>query len=139
MYIEDLHPLTDAPAQARQLAVGWLEQGRPHAMGQVAPEVVEALRALSVNAWAAAESLGVHFCSLCAPGPAAVGRRELYIPGAGCVYVAPELLVHYIVDHGYAPPQEFCAAVLACPAMGSPAYFAALERALPVNRTRAWS
>jgi hypothetical protein len=49
--------------------------------------------------------------------------RCLFIPGNGRIYVCPELIVHYMNAHGYAPPAEFCDAVLACPPMRSQQYF----------------
>ena len=42
------------------------------------------------------------------------------------MYVAPQLIVHYIDAHDYRPPGVFCAAVEACPPLGSAAYFAKL-------------
>ena len=46
----------------------------------------------------------------------------LIIPSATYVYVAPDLVVHYVEAHQYAPPPEFVAAVLACPEQSSDAY-----------------
>jgi hypothetical protein len=43
----------------------------------------------------------------------------------------PSLAAHYILAHGYAPPQEFCDAVLRCPPMRSPAYFQAIVANAP--------
>jgi hypothetical protein len=41
-------------------------------------------------------------------------------------YVAPELILHYIDQHGYSPPAEFQQAVLDCPTMRSVAYLQAI-------------
>ena len=43
----------------------------------------------------------------------------MWIPTESVVYVAPELVTHYVEVHGYQPPVEFIAAVLACPPQGS--------------------
>jgi hypothetical protein len=43
------------------------------------------------------------------------------------VYVAPELVVHYIESHGYQPPEEFIAAVMACPPQESAEFFGMLR------------
>jgi len=56
----------------------------------------------------------------------ALGFSNVFVPGEGRLYVAPSLILHYIAEHGYAPPQEFQAAVLACPPMGSAEYLAAV-------------
>ena len=52
-----------------------------------------------------------------------VGALNLFLPGDGLLYVMPALAAHYILAHGYAPPAEFCAAVLCCPPMRLLAYF----------------
>jgi hypothetical protein len=49
------------------------------------------------------------------------------VPGSGVTYVAPEGIIHYVERHDYRPPDEFCAALLASPAVDSPEYFAALK------------
>jgi len=48
------------------------------------------------------------------------------IPSTTCLYLAPELIVHYAEEHAYAPPAEFIEAVLACPEQSSDAYVALL-------------
>lgn len=53
---------------------------------------------------------------------AEMGTTNLWIPGDGCVYVAPSLVAHYIRAHRYAPPQEFVDAVLRCPDMHTEEY-----------------
>ena len=57
------------------------------------------------------------------------GFRNLWIPGKDVIYVAPELIVHYIEAHAYRPPDEFCKAVCRCPDMTSAKYSRALESA----------
>jgi hypothetical protein len=83
--------------------------------------LVELLR----NPWQPAICLGFHHCDLCLyEGPP--GKRNLFVPTEGMVFVCPELIAHYMNAHGYRPPEEFCAAVLACPAMRSMPYLKAL-------------
>jgi hypothetical protein len=55
-------------------------------------------------------------------------RKDLYVPANQVIYVAPELIVHYIDAHQYLPPQVFIDAVLACPEMRSMDYLKALLR-----------
>jgi len=43
-----------------------------------------------------------------------MGTNNLWVPGEGCVYVAPSLIAHYIRAHRYAPPPEFVGAILRC-------------------------
>lgn len=56
-----------------------------------------------------------------------MARRILFIPADKTIYVCPELIVHYMNAHGYAPPDIFCGAVLACPPMRSMQYLKALK------------
>ena len=44
------------------------------------------------------------------------------------IYVAPELIAHYIDAHEYRPPDEFVESVLKCPRMSTKEYFKALRR-----------
>jgi hypothetical protein len=55
-----------------------------------------------------------------------MGAANLWVPGEGCVYVAPSLIAHYIRVHRYVPPREFVDAVMRCPEMGSEEYRRAL-------------
>jgi hypothetical protein len=43
-----------------------------------------------------------------------MGNGEIRVTGRnGNIYVAPVLVLHYVVVHGYAPPPEFVDAVVA--------------------------
>jgi len=68
---------------------------------------------------------GIHECELCQFQPA-YGKDNIFIPYQGSIYVAPELIVHYIAAHRYKPPQVFVDAVMDCPAMKSMDYKKAL-------------
>ena len=65
--------------------------------------------------------MGVHECELCQFQPAE-GTANIFVPYQGNIYVAPELIVHYIAAHRYKPPQVFVDAVMACPTMNSMDY-----------------
>ena len=66
-----------------------------------------------------------------------MGLLNLWVPGDGCVYVAPSLIAHYIQAHRYSPPQEFVEAVLRCPEAQSQEHRDAL-RTLPVQEFVRW-
>lgn len=123
-WFEDLSPCDyfGESAAAMLAAVGWRERGRPFATGIVDPCVFVKLRELCTDPWQPSISPGVHECDLCLYQGEA-GTRCLFIPGNGRIYVCPELIVHYMNAHGYAPPAEFCDAVLACRPMRSQQYF----------------
>ena len=71
--------------------------------------------------------LGWHECDLCSESNAARSIKNLFIPGPGFIFVAPELILHYMDAHAYQPPPEFCQAVLACPPVPSAAYLEAVS------------
>ena len=50
------------------------------------------------------------------------------IPAGDLLFVAPDMVSHYVEVHGYLPPEEFVTAVLQTPALGSPQYAALVER-----------
>jgi hypothetical protein len=58
--------------------------------------------------------------------------HNLFVPAKGCVYVAPEMILHYVVAHGYSPSRVFQSAVLACPKVLSPVYLRAIIRNGPM-------
>lgn len=126
-YFADLAPFTYlGPTRARALAVGWLEADHDYPRGEVGPGAVEALERLFVHAWEPITAGGWHDCSLCPRKPTdgpitrlIAGRRELLgvknllLPAGDLIYAAPSLVIHYIEDHGYKPPDAFTDALLA--------------------------
>jgi hypothetical protein len=140
-FIPDLTPY--APADSL-IAVGWLEDELPPPAGGIhAPdEVVEKLVQIFLAKLPRflPYFLGYHPCGLCPNAPPRtatsiqyggrtleLGCGELLVPVDGFVYVAPNLLIHYIRDHFYRPPLEFCQAAMRCPAPDSYRYRQALR------------
>ncbi|HEU5101497.1 MAG TPA: hypothetical protein VFU22_20885 [Roseiflexaceae bacterium] len=140
-YFPDLSPLTYfGKADADKLvAVGWLDEAHPYSQGEVSQTFLDRLVELLAKPWAPAYLLGFHECPWCGEDADAnyngrsitVGALNLYVPGDGFLYVMPSLALHYIQAHGYAPPQEFCEAVLRCPTMRSREYFEAIAANAP--------
>ena len=127
----DYFGFIDAPL----VAVGWLENGRPVPRGEVPEQVFERLRELLREPWGPVFA-GWHDCDLCVyrygpskmrTNPNAVGFKNVFVPGDAKIYLAPELILHYIDQHGYAPPSEFQQAVLDCPTMRSIEYLRAIS------------
>ena len=96
------------------VAIGWLENGRPVPTGEVPEQVFEQLRELLREPWGPA-FCGWHDCDLCVYryGPSKLGThrntmgfKNVFVPGDAKIYVAPELILHYIDQHGYSPPAE---------------------------------
>ena len=127
MWFDDLSPCTYFPADAKLLAVGWLERGNPYRTGTVDRRVYDALVEMRKNAWQPFVCAGVHECDLCSYKPDQCGSANMFIPADDTIYVCPELIVHYMNAHEYAPPDAFCRAVLACPPMRSMQYLKAIK------------
>jgi len=137
-------------------AVGWLGEGHPFRQGEVSGAFFDRLCTLLLSPWQRFGFLGFHGCDLCpddlprgldgaeirevlrrrfreqntmqvGANELLMGCKNLWVPGTGCVYVAPSLIAHYVRAHRYAPPEEFIDAVLRCPDTHSPEYRAALE------------
>jgi len=134
-----LHLFRRRPATWRQTPRHRLERSHNYQKSLVESAVSKKLVALCANPWAPYHFLGWYDCDLCQPprwhlafhaaeGTVPMGIANLFVPGAGVLYVAPSLILHYSADHGYAPPASFCTAVLACPPMGSEDYLQAISR-----------
>jgi hypothetical protein len=129
--VAESHGHPEGKLGEKLLAVGWLEGDHPYATGKVPEEVIRKLSELLNHPWQPIVFLGPHSCSLCessSQSPAR-GYHNLFVPGLSVVYGAPSMIRHYILDHSYEPPWEFCKAVLDCPPMNSGAYFDALAAA----------
>lgn len=122
-------PTVDATSAA--LNVGWLDDAHPFSKGDPTPDLVERLLRLCVR-HPRNMTRGHHRCQLC-PRPAVLvpqlrrepatvmfegerhflGSAEIHVRGRGATYHAPDLVIHYVMNHRYAPPDVFTAAVLA--------------------------
>src|SRR5579872_2786455 len=89
MWIEDLSPCGDSD---RCVAVGWLERGHDHLSGQVPLDLFAKLESLLVDPWQPAVVGGAHGCDLCLYRSEKQGANNVFVPGDGCVYVAPEFV-----------------------------------------------
>lgn len=153
-FYEDLAPCDYfGPEFAAGLrAVGWLEEGKPWRRGKVEARLVHKLALLLSEPWEHERPADPHACSLCpftggpvefrlarSAGMPAVplGNRNLYVPGAGVLYVVPSLVLHYMDAHEYAPPEAFTEALWACPPVRSKDYGEAVRRLAPPGLLKA--
>ena len=125
MYREDLTPCPEvAPKQGPvTLNVGWLDAEHPFATGVLPASLLDALFSICEQRRTEV-TRGYHPCPFCIqPSYGGVlverfGRRlllggaeiRLPLPG-GPVFAAPDLVLHYVADHGYLPPPQFVAAL----------------------------
>jgi hypothetical protein len=106
-------------------AIGWLHPAQPYAKGTVPAEFVARLKEFTAQSGRSAEALyfgacgGFHTCEFCGR---AHGIGNFGVPNGELLFVAPEMVVHYIEQHGYRPPTEFIAAVLWSPLPESDEY-----------------
>lgn len=114
---------------SESLAIGWLEPEFPYSKGSVSPIFTARLKEFarlwmnSIEALGAGVAMGYHTCGFCGE---AWGSGTFGVPAGDILYWCPELVSHYVEQHGYAPPSEFVAAVLASPLPNTAEYAAAI-------------
>src|SRR5579871_5598114 len=118
-FYPDLHTASLVGHGDRHRAVGWLSSGHPFPRGAVSAPFVEELKRHVASAFQPLAFGGTHTCELCGNFSAA---GNVWVPTPDVVYVAPEMIVHYVTAHNYLPPEEFCRAIEACPRQGSPEF-----------------
>lgn len=103
--------------------IGWLDSSHEYRRGEVAEEVVDGLLRLVTRP--DNQTRGLHECHFCGviylqvdnphskTGTSLLGSAEIHVRGSSddTVLVAPTLVIHYILEHGYRPPDEFLEAV----------------------------
>jgi hypothetical protein len=113
-FFEDLTPYTylhPEEERAGTVNIGWLDRRHPFPTWETGEDFRAKL--LKLCKLRVKQARGFHACDLCTGRDKPRGSAEVRVPGAGRVYAAPELVYHYVVAHGYKPPGEFIAAVLA--------------------------
>lgn len=131
-YFRDLTPYLYIRRTAREneLNVGWLDDQHDFPRGSVSDEVSAKLFALcrtQVN-----QTRGFYRCLLCRDKglnrdlglkvmrggvTLLLGSAEIRVHSkSGRSYACPNMIYHYIKDHGYKPPEEFINAVVGLPA-----------------------
>jgi hypothetical protein len=106
------------------LHVGWLAKGHEYPTGETDAAVIGKLKVLAeLPRTPKIQTLGFHPCHFCdnrfihvtcVQREVPLGSAELLIPSThDVVYTTPDLVIHYIAEHGYRPPDEFIEAVKA--------------------------
>jgi hypothetical protein len=106
-FIPDLSEQVFFPAKqdvGREVrSIGWLGDRVP-SRGAVGPAALAAIKYFRTAHRRGDPFRGIHFCEICRQ---VVGREEFFIDLGGVRYILPQMVVHYIEDHGYAPPSDF--------------------------------
>lgn len=108
------------PVGLQLFAVGWIEEPG-FTTGAVPDECIEALFAAYPAKIISDGTRGMQTCTFCGAVMPEVewkgkkvgimGHGHYLVQLAKAVYMAPALLLHYIIDHHYCPPQVFIDAV----------------------------
>jgi hypothetical protein len=129
-YFPDLGTTTQIASSPFVRAVGWLSVAASYPTGDTPPEFVRKLRVFASQWGASTVALGWpaaggwHTCEMCGKVHAS---GNFGVPSGDLLYVAPEMVAHYVEAHRYAPPEGFVAAVLACPHPEASEYARAVE------------
>lgn len=110
--------------------IGWLEGRKEINKGEVSQEFLDNLweymkcpihitRGLHCNI--DLDEPGSYFKAVYNGCEIKLGNAEIRVidKQAGCVYAAPNLILHYIISHNYLPPEKFINAVIKGPKPGS--------------------
>jgi len=129
-HFSDLGTVTQITSGSHIRAVGWLSSTQPFPTGTSDPTFVKKLREMCVLWQLGLDALqwpvagGEHTCEFCGVFHAS---GNLAVPGEGLLFVAPEMIAHYVTEHGYAPPAPFIEAVLRSPLPGTLEYATAVQ------------
>jgi hypothetical protein len=112
MYYPDLTPYVYIGREDNTVNIGWLDILHSFDTGVVSQEFIEKLKLyrsyIVQNCW-----MGAHTCEFCR---VYASTGELRIFGLDeRIYATPTMVVHYVIEHQYLPPQEFVDAVLRGP------------------------
>jgi hypothetical protein len=127
MYFEDLtnYSYYQQRSFSRVKNIGWLDKNHSFPVGKVSENFLEKLRKLigksnktnlHVN-----PIRGIHPCNLCGKDSLKIekknqsiflGSSEIWIPYGENYFAAPSMILHYIEEHNYLPPQEFIESVM---------------------------
>lgn len=102
-----------------ELTVGWLEPPHDYARGEMSASLIEKLDHLC-RASRYHVTRGFHPCGFCGDTSDGLGSKEIRVQGEGVVFASPNKIAHYVSAHGYAPPEEFVAALQSCSGLAEP-------------------
>jgi hypothetical protein len=106
-------------------AIGWLDKNHSFTTNSANPDFLQILKRHIAERWTFVASAGIHECELCYRFASAC---NVVIPTRTFVYIAPEMISHYIEAHNYKPPDEFIQAVIGCPQQKSPEYIELVQK-----------
>ena len=110
MYFNDLTKQHSPYSNATLIKIGWLDKDKPYTQGECPKDFLNKLKKIKLSI----HTKGWHDCPFCNKSKS---YSQYYIPILPTKnrtgYDVPEMIVHYIEQHNYLPPQEFIDAVMA--------------------------
>jgi hypothetical protein len=106
-------------------AVGWLSNNQPFPVGEVPPAFLRRLQEFtrkwghSVDDLGWGVAMGMHSCELCGE---CMTSGNFGVPCGDLLFVAPEMVSHYVEVHRYRPPAQFITALMESPSPGTDEY-----------------
>lgn len=116
-HVPDLTPYTYlySTNRAPHVNVGWLDEAFDYPRGVSDNAIYETL--IEELSRPADRTRGYHRCNLCGNseptriktpiGEVVLCDAEIHVEGSGRIYVSPNLILHYMSEHSYRPPDEF--------------------------------
>jgi hypothetical protein len=108
MYFEDLYEEKNNYNDVIKVKVAWLDTVAPFTTGDCPQEFVNKLKKIKPKIY----TKGWHTCPFCRD---ATSSTQFLIPVPGenkKFYDVPYMIIHYIEEHNYLPPQEFIDTVM---------------------------
>ena len=124
-WFPDLGTTTQVDSGEHVRAVGWLSAQQPFPVGAVPAGILDRLWQFagksddSIDALGWGIAMGLHDCELC---NGCSGTRNFGVPSSELLFVAPQMLPHYVEVHRYLPPAEFMRALMQSPLPGTDEY-----------------
>lgn len=95
------------PKEFDATLVGWLKREVPR-VGEISPDALRKIEWICEHRKIDQGWLGYHTCEICEQYD---DRGEALYICDGVYYVIPQMILHYINDHGYVPPPQFMKAL----------------------------
>ncbi|WP_186438560.1 ankyrin repeat domain-containing protein [Cohnella terricola] len=102
--------------------IGWINGVNVYKKGIVSSDFIENLRLYTIKSFN--EIRGNVNCSLCSDKFTTLGLSEIRVisKDGKNKYASPSMIIHYVTEHHYCPPEEFIRAVIDGPKPGSNEY-----------------
>lgn len=111
----EIYSYKPAPNEAVSKCIGWLGDGENYKTCEVDSAILARLELLSELK--ANNTRGLKSCPICGNlfeknrFGTKLGSSEIKVVAPGQAYSCPSLIVHFVRDHSYCPPQEFLSAL----------------------------